>query len=803
MFTSYLVTLQQLAYRWLLTVINGCAGTLGISFSTKSVQSSLTVDETNVPASSPPSTLSFRQKRRRRKEIETENEVGDDNDAASYSRFSSPLQNEESNEDQQRMCQELSEGNGHRILPEFEYADEAVSGTKLHREGLDAMLQDAKRGEFKILYLYCLSRLARESVITLALVKDLVYNYGIRIICVTEQIDTNVDGWEMIVQIISMINEEYVKRLSTDVLRGQEGVVLNGYCVGDQRFGYSSEAIPGTERGRNKKPLKRYVIDPVEAPWVLRIFNWFVNGRQTITWIVKELNRRSAPKDHRSTTKDWLHQQVVNVLLSEKYIGIWPWGEMKNERDPLTGEITQSPRSEEECSKWIRNFQELRIIEDNLFYKAQELLEDNHETYAKNRSPNGQFKKLGNPHKCPRYLLSCLLKCEKCIHRINESSNQTGSPNFVVGTSSSGKFFFCQNRNKGICNCKTQLKMELANKMILDAIGERILGNPQWHHQVYKAMIAAWEERGKATPLELSAAKNALNEVQRKIDRLLDLIEQDNSDPDILKRCKKRKNERSELLRGIKKLERDSYMNGPEPTEEWLQEQLQNLGENINGDVPAAAFALRDLVGGEIVVREIRVEGRKRPHLQCQFSIEVSNVCKAISGIDIPDSIDGETQNADYHSETITIDFIPPDPRDAKSKEVKKLYDRGFINCEIAKELECSKAQVTQLLKYWHEVRNLEVPNNRKRRFQLDHESVRTPKYKQIADEVKRLYDEDMLLQEIAETLKVDVNTVTKALKYWHESRGLKVPDGRTRRKSLKRKVSKPRKPKKEIDPEQ
>ena len=63
--------------------------------------------------------------------------------------------------------------------------------------------------------------------------------------------------------------------------------------------------------------------------------------------------------------------------------------------------------------------------------------------------------------------------------------------------------------------------------------------------------------------------------------------------------------------------------------------------------------------------------------------------------------------------------------------------------------------------------------------------------YQRISDEVKRLYDEGLLLGEIASQLKCDINTVTSAVAFWHESRGLGVPDGRARRKTLDRKVSK------------
>jgi site-specific DNA recombinase len=87
---------------------------------------------------------SARRKNRRRRN-DTEDRPHDCTDvAASYSRYSSSQQCEDSITDQQRLCRELAGSNGHRLLPEFEYADEAISGTKLRRAGLDAMLGDAQ-----------------------------------------------------------------------------------------------------------------------------------------------------------------------------------------------------------------------------------------------------------------------------------------------------------------------------------------------------------------------------------------------------------------------------------------------------------------------------------------------------------------------------------------------------------------------------------------------------------------------------------------------------------------------------------
>lgn len=70
----------------------------------------------------------------------------------------------------------------------------------------------------------------------------------------------------------------------------------------------------------------KYIIDSELAEWVRKIFHWFVIERRSISWIVRKLNELNAPKDHRSTTPDWHHTLVTELLSRTKYIGIWPWG---------------------------------------------------------------------------------------------------------------------------------------------------------------------------------------------------------------------------------------------------------------------------------------------------------------------------------------------------------------------------------------------------------------------------------------------------------------------------------------------
>jgi site-specific DNA recombinase len=168
-------------------VVYGCLSTIGVSCSTVLAQSVSAVFPALVVVS--------------RKKSNADGSIpGDPNSpngcdarriAASYSRFSSDLQKDSSIEDQRRSCRVCADKEGFQLPEECEYADYAISGTKLQRDGLDRLLEDAKHKRFDLLIMFRLSRLARESVIGMPILKMLVFEYGVHIISVSESIDSD------------------------------------------------------------------------------------------------------------------------------------------------------------------------------------------------------------------------------------------------------------------------------------------------------------------------------------------------------------------------------------------------------------------------------------------------------------------------------------------------------------------------------------------------------------------------------------------------------------------------------------
>ncbi len=714
--------------------------------------------------------------RRRQRQLKAQKQQLPQARAASYARFSSDHQRDESISDQQRRCREFAEGQGHTILPDLEFADERISGTKRNRQGLNALLAAASQGEFNVLYIFSLSRLARESIITMPLLKQLVHVNHVRFISLTEGIDSERVGWEFIAAFMSLVHEQYLKELSQNVLRGQEGALLEGFSVGDWCFGYGSEAIPGTavkRRGREPKPRMRYVINADEANWVRQIFEWFVRERRTIRWIVRELNKNNVPKDRRATTPDWDHHLVVGLLQNRKYIGIWPWGESKNVRDPQSGDIRHEPRSDEDCAQWTRSLPKLRVVDDETFALAQEILQQQARCWAQPRSDKGQLRgssssaKFGNPS----HLVSGLFECAECQRRL-------------AITGYKKKFLFCPGHQKGLCRCKTQLPQQLAEKMILNALGASILQEEAWFQTVWESCQQSWRAYCSTVPIEIQNVEQQLEEVDRRLQRLLDRVESGDDSPDLAQRRAERQEQKIELRQRLKKLQASAAQNPRAPTKAWLREQLAHLGETLHSRTPAATTALRALVGGKIVMERLPRPGRKSFFWRGTVRLDVQTIGAALQ---LPYSQGDDAQErTDMRESVITLDFVPPDEVSELRKQARQLYEEGLLSVQIAEQLQRSKAWVTKQLKLSFAEEGRELPDGRQRRHTLQQKTSVPGVAELLSGPVKTLWDQQLSMQEIASRLNIDRNDVTHAIQYWFRSRGLPIPDGRQHRRELR-----------------
>lgn len=697
--------------------------------------------------------------------------------AACYSRFSSDLQSLDSLDQQQRACRDAARRNDHEIPDELLFRDEAVSGTKLVRAGLQQMVQAASEGRFSALYLYSLSRLARETAIAVPLVKTLVHRYGVRIVSVAEGIDSKQPGWEMALQILSLVHEQYIRDLSGNVRRGHEANQRRGQSTGDYCFGYRSVPAPGytlSAGGRREKVPRVVVIDEEKAPWVQRIFEMFVDQGYSLLRIAKELNRLGAPKDHRSTTATWFPGSVRNVLTNPKYTGRWRWGKTKIRRDPMTGQTSQEVQSLEQQQRWLTERPELRIIADELFLSAQRRLQAesaNQPRRSKGRLAGAATVANGRP---PRQLLSCLIVCGHC-----------GNPFYVTGCN--GKYLGCSQQLTGDCVCKTKLRRDRGERMILAEIGRLIRENAAWREAVVTATQLAWRSVQERLLPRRSELERRRQMIEQKIARLVDLAETGKAPADLCARLEQRRTEQAGIDAELRELDCVSAWSREEPSADWIIGQLERLHEVLSDPTPAAASALRKLVGGKIVVTQIVAPGKKRGYLQGKFTMRPAAAIASLAPVEVA------TQVVADEEVEIAIDFIDRDPRLELMDRAWALHQAGKLHKEIAAELKLGRNLVTKLLQLAARHYGEPLEDGRSRRGRLVHKHIEPQLYDRIAEEVMRRFEQNELLQDIAAAVGVCRDTITAVVRKWHEERGLAVPDGRSRRKQLPQKTSQKR----------
>jgi hypothetical protein len=609
---------------------------------------------------------------------------------------------------------------------------------------------------FKRLYVENLSRLARESILSMTTLKELVYGHGINFISVDEGVDSRQENWEILATILCLQHENFIKQLSKYVFRGQEGAILSGYGVGDQCFGYSSEAIPGTEKGRRGKnavPRRRYTIDGIAVAWVVKIFVWFVVEMRSMTWIARELNRLNAPKDHRSTTKDWYARLVRRVLTNEKYVGYWVWGKRSNFRNPLNyNKIRQDPRSPEEWKKWRRHFPELQIVPNELWEGAQARRKQLDSKPGRPRGHKARFQgSVAGHSEHPCHLLQGLLWCKAC------------EAPFVAGGAGAG-YMVCAKVSKGRCTCWKTLRRDLAEREILKVISQEVLTNPDWHGLVLKEMHRFCSAEQSNIPREQKRIESELETKKKAIERLIDKIEEGQAPPEINHRLTQRSAERDELVRQLDQIARATKRVKTLPTAQWLDEQFKHLEGVLWGSDPAAALALRKLVGGKIVLTKVERPGYRRDFLRGRLVLQVSSIINSL-GTEVMDATNEKADASAGEGKEVVIDFVEPDAYEDLVEVVKKHWDDGDRHHEIAATVGCSVKVVSRILDAWFNKRGLPPPDYRKHRRQAGRwRPSNKVEPVEFVEAVKALRDRKKSVRQIARELRCGEKRVQATL---------------------------------------
>ena len=336
---------------------------------------------------------------------------------AAYCRVSTEKEAQiDSLEKQIEFFNEFTKKNGYELYKL--YADEGISGKQIkHRKQFQQMMQDAKLKKFEKVVVKDVSRFARNTVDLLQSVRELK-SYGVQVDFLNNG-EVMEGGSEFILTILGAMAQQESANMSKRVKFGKDITAKKG-------------RVPNLVFGYDKIPDERYTlkINEEEAKIVKEIFESYVYKGIGTTKIAWNLNDRGIRT--KKTKSKWVQTSIVRMLKNPIYTG-----RVTNKKSEVTDFITGT-RKELPEEEWIVvERPEMRIISDELFNRAQELLEQR----------SNEFK-LNNKREKTEYVFSTLIYCKHCgysFRRIKRKYTANG-PEYIR--------WVCSGRNSmGVNHC--------------------------------------------------------------------------------------------------------------------------------------------------------------------------------------------------------------------------------------------------------------------------------------------------------------------------------------------------------------
>jgi site-specific DNA recombinase len=317
--------------------------------------------------------------------------------AALYARVSTNLQEKEQTiQSQLAAVVRYAEEHGLGHSPALTYTDDGYSGTWLDRPALDELRDHAREGRFDIVIVLCPDRLARRYAYQVLLLEELK-RAGIDVQFCERPINDSPDD-QLLLQIQGAIAEYERAKLLERCRRGRLHRARRGELSPPSTpYGYTYAARKYGGDGQIR-------IDDEEAAMVRQTFAWYAEQGASLYGVAQRLNDSTSWKPRRGAR--WSGAIVLRILRCEWYVGRAYYNRTtrrpRDARDPAAAEgvsvksvVTERPRSE-----WI-TVPVPRIIEDGLFARVQQRIEENRR-FCKRRQKRNV------------YLLKGLIKCGVC-----------------------------------------------------------------------------------------------------------------------------------------------------------------------------------------------------------------------------------------------------------------------------------------------------------------------------------------------------------------------------------------------------
>lgn len=506
---------------------------------------------------------------------------------AAYCRVSTEKEAQiDSLEKQIEFFNEFTKKNGYELYKL--YADEGISGKQIkHRKQFQQMMIDAKAKKFDKVVVKDVSRFARNTVDLLQSVRELK-SYGVQVDFLNNG-EVMEGGSEFILTILGAMAQQESANMSKRVKFGKDITAQKG-------------RVPNLVFGYDKMPNERYTlkINEEEAKIVKEIFESYVYKGIGTTKIAWDLNDRGIRT--KKTKSKWVQTSIVRMLKNPIYTG-----RVTNKKSEVTDFITGTRKDLPEEEWIVVERPEMRIISDELFNRAQEILEQR----------SNEFK-LKSKREKTEYVFSTLIYCKHCgysFRRIKRKYKEDG-PEYIR--------WVCSGRNSmGVNHCpnttvideeellsaiKTYLKSIISNKKnfmkSVEKEFEKITKLRETNERSEQSLLQEIEKvtvkKQKYMEMfqneviniqELKQYTNPLNEDIARLERELKLITSEIKEKDVLEK---------ELTKTIKTV--DDILNNQTITNAMLKTIIDVIEVDSDSNVEVRLKLLNEIGTNEPVI---------------------------------------------------------------------------------------------------------------------------------------------------------------------------------------------------------
>lgn len=350
------------------------------------------------------------------------------------------------------------------------YTDAGYSGGNTDRPGLQQMIKDVKAGKLDKIVVYKLDRLSRSQLDTLYLIEKVFLANDTDFVSMSENFDTSTPFGRAMIGILAVFAQLEREQIKERMGLGKEARAKEG-----KWHGGATEPI-----GYDYNPIDELLhINQFERMQIVELYDLFLRGVP-----LRAVEKMFLNKGYKHKHGVWDPKTMRRVMANKLYIGYIKHND-----------------------QWFKGLQD-PIIRDETFNKAQRLLKERHEQYAKTGvKPGAQTTYLGG-----------LLYCKHCGGKYAKDRQ------IMRGGKPPKTMYICNSRSKRVKkmikdpNCKNKRwSMEELDDIVFNEI-KKLAMDPEYISTIKEVAPSDNKEIDKIVTL-----KKEIKKIDDQVSRLMDL----------------------------------------------------------------------------------------------------------------------------------------------------------------------------------------------------------------------------------------------------------------------------------------